>query len=138
MPHTWLTLTPTFSKTAPRMRRDSPPPCSRWPSGLLQRRDSKRPRVSRAANAAQIRSCRSRKYAVAAAARSSAPLMYVIDEAGDRVRIGVGPDAVAEVKDVPGRGTGLFEHRIHVTPQLLRAREQRRRIQVPLHRLGGS
>src|SRR5579863_4035958 len=136
VPHTWLTLTPTFSKTAPRMRRDSPPPCRRCPSGLLQRRDSKRASGSSAANATQTRSCRSRKYAVAAAERSSAPLMHVIDQARDRIRIGIGPDAMAEVEDVPGRGTGFFEHRIHVTPKLLRTCKKRRRIQVPLHRLG--
>ena len=63
--------------------------------------------------------------------------MHVIDQARDRIRIGIGPDAMAEVEDVPGRGTGFFEHRIHVTPQLLRAGKKRRRIQVPLHRLGG-
>ena len=47
--------------------------------------------------------------------------MHVIDQARDRIRIGIGPDAMAEVEDVPGRGTGFFEHRIRVTPQLLRA-----------------
>src|SRR3569832_1629913 len=71
-PHTWLKLTPTFSKTLPRMRRDSPPPWRRWPSGLLHLRCSKRVSVSNCSNAAQMRVCRSRKYSLAGAAMSAA------------------------------------------------------------------
>src|SRR3569833_3114640 len=69
-PHTWLKLTPTFSKTLPRIRRECPPPCSRCPSGLLHERCSKRPPVSNCSNAEQMRPCRSRKYSPAGAAMS--------------------------------------------------------------------
>src|SRR5438067_298337 len=65
------------------------------PSGLVQLRVSKRLTGSNASNAAHSRACRPRKYAVAGAARSLAPLMDVVDQARNRVGVGVGPDAVA-------------------------------------------
>src|SRR5215469_9183265 len=109
-PQTWLTLTPTFSNTDPRIRRDSPPPCRRWPAGFDQGRALKRLCGSNASKAAHSLPCRSWKYAVAVRAKSSAPLMHVVHETRDRIRIGVRPDAVAEVEDVPRRGSRLIEH----------------------------
>src|SRR4029077_2569277 len=139
VPHTWLTLTPTFSNTAPRISRDSPPPSRRWPSGLAHVRRSKRCTGSNASNARHSRSCRSRKYAVAAAARSGlAVLMDVVDQACDGIRVGFLPDAVAEIEDMPRCLAGLREHRIDVALELLGRGEQRRRIQISLHGLGGA
>src|SRR5882762_2005832 len=136
-PQTWLTLTPTFSNTSPRIRRDSPPPCSRLPSGLVQLRASNRLTGSNASNAAHSRACRSRKQAVAGAAKSLAPLMHVIHQARDRIGVGVGPDAVSEVEDVSRRGAGFIEHRIDVPVQLGRRSKQGRRIEIALHGLAG-
>src|ERR1700756_5848078 len=119
-PQTWLTFTPTFSNTEPRIRRASPPPSRRWPSGLLQARASKRLVGSKASNAAQKRACRSRKYWLAVAAKASAPdsprgvalgvLMHEIHEARHGIRIGVRPDAVSQVENVSRGAAGLGEH----------------------------
>src|SRR6516164_2986020 len=118
-PHTWLTLTPTFSNTAPRINRDSPPPCRRCPGGFVQLRAVKRTCGSSASNAAHTRRCRSWKYAVATVAKSLAPLMHVVHEPRDRIGIGIRPDAVAEIEDVSGRRAGFLEHHVDVLPQLL-------------------
>src|SRR5882762_4495317 len=109
-PQTWLTLTPTFSNTSPRIRRDSPPPCSRLPSGLVQLRASNRLTGPKASDAAHSRACRSRKQAVAVAAKSLAPLMHVIHQARDRIGVPV---------------------------QLGRRSKQGRRIEIALHGLAG-
>ena len=118
-PHTWLTLTPTFSNTSPRIRRDSPPPCRRCPGGLLQLFATKRPCGSSASKAAHTLPCRSRKPAVAVAAKSLAPLMDVIHQPRHRVGVRVRPDAVAQVEDVPGGIAGGIEYRIGMAPQRL-------------------
>ena len=116
-PQTWLTFTPTFSKTAPRIRRDSPPPCSRWPSGLLPaagfeaalglegleggadarlqiaetgRRGLLEPPLSTAP-----RSC-----AAGSRSRRGGALVHVVDEPRHRVRIGFRPDAVSQIEDM--------------------------------------
>src|ERR1700722_14073426 len=119
VPHTWLTLTPTFSNACPRNARGSPPPCRRWPAGFAQLRDSKRASGSKASNAVQMRACRSPKNATALPDRSLASLMHVIDQARDGLRIGVGPDPVAEVDDVPRRLAGFLEERIDLALQIL-------------------
>src|ERR1700745_510296 len=107
-PQTWLTFTPAFSNTDPRISRDSPPPCRRWPGGFVQWRALKRCSGSKPSNAAQTRCCRSWKYAVAVVAKSLAALMHIVHEPRDRIRIGVRPDTVSEVEDVPRRGAGLL------------------------------
>src|SRR5215467_2381275 len=137
-PDTWLTFTPTFSNTAPRITRASPPPSRRCPGGLFQRRGAKRAAGSKASNAAHTRPCRSRKYSVARSANSLASLMHVIHEARHGVGVGVRPDAVAEVEDVAGTGAGLLEHRIDVAAQLERRRKERGRVEVALHGLAGA
>src|SRR5215472_2965059 len=147
-PQTWLTFTPTFSNTEPRMRRASPPPSRRWPSGFLQARASKRLVGSKASNAAQKRACRSRKYWLAVAANVATPdspcgvalgmLMHEIHEACHGVRIGIRPDAVPQVEDVSRGAAGLGEHRGRGAGELRGWREQRGGIEVALHRLAGS
>src|SRR5579863_10021359 len=135
VPHTWLTLTPTFSNTSPRISRDSPPPFKRWPSGFVQLRAAKRLAGSNASKAAQQRACRSRKYAVAVPANSSALLMYEVHHARHGVRVGIGPDAVAEIEDVPGGIPGGGDHRGGRALQVLGRGEQRCRVEIALHRL---
>src|SRR5215831_18779657 len=146
-PHTWLTFTPTFSNTSPRISRDSPPPCRRWPAGFCQLRGAKRLVGSKASNAAQKRACSSRNKAVAVAAQSPAAvsaggvasgvLMHEVHEARHGVRVGVRPDAVPEIEDVPGLLARLRQHRRGLALELRRGCEQSRRIEVPLHRLAG-
>src|SRR5580700_10091705 len=120
---------------APRIRRDSPPPCRRWPLGLLQRFATKRPCGSSASKAAHTLPCRSRKFAVAVAAKSLAPLMDVIHQPRHLVGVGIGPYAVTQVEDVPGSIAGGIEYPIGMAPQRLGRRKQGGRIQIALHRL---
>jgi len=103
----------------PRICRIVPPPCRRCPSGRLQGRSENLPSSSSASNALQMRACRSPKNATALPDRSLASLMHVIDQARDGLRIGVGPDPVAEVDDVPRRLAGFLEERIDLALQIL-------------------
>src|ERR1700722_17607348 len=136
------------------MRRDSPPPCSRWPSGLLQRRASKRVFGSKASNAAQMRDWRSRKELAAGAVRSlpsvapaasggvvmleGGTLVNVIDHAGHGVRVGFGADAVSQVEDVSRCWTCGVQHGVDVPLQVLRLGEQCGGIQVALDGFTGA
>src|SRR5215469_4854004 len=135
VPQTWLTFTPTFSNTAPRITRASPPPCSRCPAGFSQLRGAKRLSGSNASNAAQKRACRSRKYATAGTAKFSALLMHEVHEARDGVGVRIGPDAVSEVEDMTGRIPGRRDNGGGGPRELRGRREQRRGIEVPLHGL---
>src|ERR1700680_3372932 len=124
------------------MRRIVPPPCRRCPSGLAQGRWENVPSSSRASKAPTMRSCRFRKYAAASVARSASftigRLMDIVDEARDGIRIRIRPDAVAEIEDVSGKGTGVGEHSVHLRSQVRWQCKERGGIKIALNGLGAQ
>src|SRR5450759_4223838 len=59
--------------------------------------------------------------------------MHVIDEPRDGVRVGVLPDAVAEIEDMTGRAARVSQHRIGLATQIRRRCKERGRIKIALH-----
>lgn len=60
-------------------------------------------------------------------------LVDVIDEPRDRIRIGIGPDAVTEIEDMSGRVAGCLEHRIGVSTELARWCEECSGVEIALN-----
>ena len=59
--------------------------------------------------------------------------MHAVNQERYRIRI-CGPlDAVAQIEDVPGRGSGLSENPIHLSSELIPRREKYCRVQISLY-----
>ena len=59
--------------------------------------------------------------------------MHAVNQERYRIRIGGPLDVVAQIEDVPGRGSGLSENPIHLYSEFVPGREKRRRVQISLY-----